>query len=92
MKLREILNRAEGIIITAKSFNANNNMSAVRSQMEKLHDLMHEGAWVHEDPPAGNVEQPAGNVEQPAAGKTSKPDKSQTRDGSGVSEQKIIDM
>ena len=78
--MREILNRAEGIIINAKSFAANGRVAELRYQMEKLHNLMHQ----ENQPPAEQPDEPAEQEIKDGAGVESDPEKSQIKDGSGI--------
>lgn len=81
MELREILNRAEGIVINAKSFAAGDNFLAARSELFKLKLFL-----VKETPTAlpmqdeSKTELPA-QVEQPAESAAAEPE---GKPGSGV--------
>lgn len=66
MNLREILNKAESTIISAKSYNANNNMAIVRNQLWNLKTFLDNelpAELTTEQPPVGNVQPAAGNVQ-----------------------------
>ena len=94
MELRKILNRAESTIITAKSYNANNSMEMVQSNLLDLKEFLNRELVNHSsddldaatptEPPAEAMPEFNKSESKPGAGVVSEPAESESKPDAGV--------